>query len=57
MLEKDPSKRINATDALNHDFFTKDSTGQSTASSPITNSTDVRGRPPSILVERQNYGQ
>lgn len=24
MLEKDPSKRITATDALNHQFFTKD---------------------------------
>ena len=24
MLEKDPSKRITATEALNHDIFTKD---------------------------------
>jgi serine/threonine protein kinase len=24
LLEKDPSKRINATEALNHDFFSKD---------------------------------
>jgi len=25
LLEKDPSKRITATEALNHDFFSKDS--------------------------------
>lgn len=25
LLEKDPKKRINATDALNHEFFVKDS--------------------------------
>jgi hypothetical protein len=24
LLEKDPKKRITASDALNHDFFTKD---------------------------------
>lgn len=24
LLEKDPSKRISATEALNHDFFSKD---------------------------------
>jgi serine/threonine protein kinase len=24
LLEKDPAKRISATEALNHDFFTKD---------------------------------
>jgi serine/threonine protein kinase len=26
MLEKDPSKRISASEALNHDFFSKDET-------------------------------
>lgn len=25
MLEKDPKKRINATEALNHEFFSRDS--------------------------------
>ena len=25
LLEKDPKKRITATEALNHEFFTKDS--------------------------------
>jgi serine/threonine protein kinase len=25
LLEKDPKKRISATDALNHEFFSKDS--------------------------------
>lgn len=24
LLEKDPTKRINATEALNHEFFSKD---------------------------------
>ena len=54
MLEKDPFKRISATEALKHEFFGPKIVTVETMGSPISQGSGMRERPPAIVVERQN---
>lgn len=49
MLEKDPSRRISASDALKHEFFGRQIEHE-TMGSPISHGLGMRERPSPIVV-------
>ena len=55
MLEKDPKKRVSATQALNSSFFKSEEQMMLENNSPVSTSTHQRGdRPLAVNVERNN---